>query len=176
MQSTPTRVCPQQQKIRNAKQTCWQTSCWNVLSSCTQLAFLQNATYKMYENWYKNWKTLHLSSKLCALSYPCFRPVWWEAQLSYVQHNHQKHIHTDMSKPRLSSGGYHKLQGKSPDHSSPSYSPCSKNCKHIFLYSNTEIYAINYSMCRLHHNITQIMMLQFSNFELQALHLVTECH
>jgi len=45
----------------------------------------------MYENQYKNLKTLQIYSKLCALSYPCARPVWWEAQLSYVQYHHQKH-------------------------------------------------------------------------------------
>ena len=72
-----------------------------------------------------------MCSKLCARRYPCARPVWWEAQLSYVQHNHQKHTQTDMLKQRLSSGGYHKLEGNSTDHNLPSYFPCSKNFKHI---------------------------------------------
>jgi hypothetical protein len=44
------------------------------------------------------------------LAIPCVRPPWWETRPGYVQNDHQAYTHTDMLKPRLSSGGYNKIK------------------------------------------------------------------
>jgi hypothetical protein len=50
------------------------------------------------------------------LAVPCVRPIWWETQPGYVQNDHQAHTQTGMLKPRWSSGGYNKYEGKEEDH------------------------------------------------------------